>query len=128
VSDFGEGPTISYGTFHADGTYCHEGYPGGPLAFGAREPTGERTVDLRYHQLYVWEERVAEAEARSAFTVDDAGNGLDGQGVHVARYADDGTIDYTYETVKPGTRVTAAPLVSLETLIAETEPLATPVP
>jgi hypothetical protein len=128
VNDFGEGPTISYGTFHADGTYFHEGYPGGPLAFGAWEPTGERTVDLRYHQLYVWEERVAEAEARFAFTVDETGNALDGQGVYVARYVDDGSVDYTYETTKSGTRVTAAPLVPLETLVAETEPQATPVP
>jgi hypothetical protein len=128
VSDFGQGPTISYGTFHADGTYFHEGYAGGPLSFGAWEPTGERSVDLRYHQLYVWEDRVAEAEARAAMEVDETGDTLDGQVVYVARYVDDGTIDYTYESTRPGTRVTAAPLVSLETLIRATSARGTPAP
>jgi hypothetical protein len=128
VRDFGEGPTITYGIFHADGTYFQEGYAGGPLNFGAWEPTGDHTVDLRYHQLYYWEERLVEAEARYAFTVDETGDTLDGQGVYVSRYVDDGSLEYTFETTTPGTRITAEPLVSLETLIAETEPQATPIP
>ena len=73
VKDFGEGPTVSYGTFHADGTYVHEGYVEGPLAFGVWTPTGERSVDLRYRQLYVFEDRVADVDARAALTVDAAG-------------------------------------------------------
>jgi len=128
VTDFGQGPTISYGAFHADGTYFHEGYADGPLSFGAWEPTGERTADLRYRQLYVWEDRLVEAEARVAVEVDEAGDALDGQAVYVARYVDDGTIDYPYEATRPGTRVAPAPLVPLQALIAETEPQASPVP
>jgi hypothetical protein len=46
-----------------------------------------------------------------------------------ARYADDGTVEAFFETVRPaGTRVTAVPLVPLETLVAETEVQASPVP
>jgi hypothetical protein len=128
VKDFGEGPTVYYGTFHADGTYFHEGYPGGPLAFGVWEPTGERTVELRYRQLYVWEDRVVDVDARAALAVDEAGNALDGPNVYVGRYLDDGTIDYSYEADVAGTRVETAPFVPLETLIAETEVQASPIP
>jgi hypothetical protein len=128
VKDFGEGPTVYYGTFHADGTYFHEGYPGGPLAFGVWMPTAERTADLRYRQLYLWEDRVADVDARAALTVDETGSALEGPNVYVGRYLDDGTIDYTYEAVIEGTRVEPASHVSLETLISETEPAATPAP
>jgi hypothetical protein len=128
VKDFGSGPTVSYGTFHADGTYFHEGYAGGPLAFGVWEPTGERSVDLHYRQLYPWEDRVVDVDARAALTVDETGNELEGPNVYVGRYLDDGTIDYTYEAVIKGTRVEPAPFVPLETLIAETEVQASPIP
>jgi hypothetical protein len=128
VKDFGEGPTVYYGTFHADGTYFHEGYPGGPLAFGVWEPTGDRSADLRYRQLYVWEDRVVDVDARAALTVAEAGSALEGPNVYVGRYLDDGTIDYSYEATIAGTRVEPAPFVPLETLIAESEPQATPVP
>ena len=128
VKDFGEGPTVSYGSFHADGTYFHEGYAGGPLAFGVWEPTGERSVDLHYRQLYVWEDRVVDVDSRAALTVDEASSTLEGPNVYVGRYLDDGTIDYSYETTIAGTRVEPAPFVSLEDLIAETEVQATPVP
>ena len=128
VRNFGEGPTISYGIFHADGTYIQEAYVGGPMIFGAWEPTGERAADLRFHQLYLWDDRLVEGEARYAFTVDETGNTLDGPGVLVSRYADDGTIEFTFETtLSTGTRVTAAPLVPLQELISETEVEATPV-
>ncbi len=128
VKDFGEGPTVSYGTFHADGTYVHEGYAGGPLAFGAWAPAGENAVDLRYRQLYVWEDRVVDVDARAALTVDAAGSTLEGPNVYVGRYLDDGTIDYSYEATITGARVEPAPLVSLDALIAETAPEATPAP
>jgi hypothetical protein len=128
VKDFGEGPTVSYGTFHADGTYVHEGYAGGPLAFGVWVPAGEHAVDLCYRQLYVWEDRVVDVDARAALTVDAAGATLEGPNVYVGRYLDDGTIDYSYEATIAGTRVEPAPFVSLSALVAETEPEATPVP
>lgn len=61
--------------------------------------------------------------------MDEAGAALDGPGVYVSRYADDGTIEFTFETTTSmGTRVGAAPAVPLETLIAETEVSASPVP
>jgi hypothetical protein len=128
VKDFGEGPTVYYGSFHADGTYFHEGYAGGPLAFGVWEPTDERAVDLHYRQLYTWEDRVVDVDSRAALTVDGAGSTLEGPNVYVGRYLDDGTVDYSYEATIEGTRVEPAPFVPLETLIAETEPQATPVP
>jgi hypothetical protein len=128
VKDFGEGPTVHYGTFHADGTYFHEGYAGGPLAFGVWVPTGERAVDLNYRQLYVFEERVVDVDARAALTVDEGGNTLQGPNVYVGRYLDDGTIDYSYEATIEGARVEPVPFVSLDTLIAETEVQATPAP
>ena len=128
VTDFGQGPTISYGAFHADGTYFHEGYADGPLSFGAWEPAGERSVDLHYRQLYVWEDRVVDVDSRAALTVESAGSALEGPNVYVGRYLDDGTVDYSYEATIAGTRVEPAPFVPLETLIAETEPQATPVP
>jgi hypothetical protein len=128
VRDFGEGPTITYGIFHADGTYFQQAYAGGPLNFGAWEPTGERAADMRFRQVYAVDDQLVEAEARYAFTVDEAGDALEGQGVYVSRFVDDGSLDVSFETASPGTHITAAPLVSLETLIAETEPQATPVP
>ncbi len=114
--------------FHADGTYVEDYPDASSFSLGLWRPTGERTADLRYRQLYVWEDRLVEAEARVAVEVGEAGDALDGRVVYVARYVDDGTIDYTYEATRPGTRVDPAPLVPLATLIAETEPQATPVP
>lgn len=121
MKDFGEGPTISYAIFHADGTYLQEAFVEGPIEFGAWEPTGERTADLRIRHLYLWDDRVVEAEARAALTVAKTDARLDGDEAYVSRYVDDGTIEYTFETPITATRVTAARMVSLETLIAETE-------
>jgi hypothetical protein len=73
------------------------------------------------------EDRVVDVEARAALTVDEAGSTLERQNVYVGRYLDDGTIDYTYEATIAGTRVEPAPFVPLETLVAQTEPQATPV-
>jgi hypothetical protein len=128
VTDCGEGPTISSGPFPADGTSVHEGYAGGPLAFGGWEPTGEHSADLRSRPLDVWEDRVVEVEARAALTVEEAGSARDGPNVSGRRYLDAGTIASTDEAVSEGTRIEPAPMVSLETLIAETEVQATPVP
>jgi hypothetical protein len=87
------------------------------------------TADPRFYHLYLWDDdRVVEGEARYAFTVDETGHALDGQEVYVSRFIDDGSLEYSFETTTPGMRITAAPLVSLESLIAETEPRATPVP
>jgi hypothetical protein len=128
VKDFGVGPTVSFGIFHADGTYIQEGYVDGPIEFGAWQPTGERTADLRVRHLYLWDDKVVDAEARYAITVDETDKTLEGPIVYVSRYLDDGTIEYTSESTMTGTRITAAPLVSLAELITETEPQVSPVP
>jgi hypothetical protein len=128
VSDFGEGPVVYYGIFHADGTYIGEAYVDGPMIFGVWEPTGARTAGLRFQHLYLWEERVAEADARQAITVDESGNTLEGQVVYVSRYIDDGALEYHFESTTMGTRVEMAPMVSRATLIRETGERATPVP
>jgi hypothetical protein len=85
---------------------------------------------VRHHNLYVWEERVAEGEARMALTVDETGNALDGSGVYVSHYTDDGTLEYHTDLTltEPGRRVVAAPMVSRATLIRETTGQATPTP
>jgi hypothetical protein len=105
----------------------HEGYVDGPIAFGAWQPTGERTADLHYHHLYLWDDRLVEAQARAALTVDESGASLEGPNVYASRYVDDGTLEYTYDTPITGTRVDAAPMVTLDELISETEAAATPV-
>jgi hypothetical protein len=86
VTDFGEGPTVSYGIFHADGTYIEEAYVDGPMNFGVWEPTGERTAGLRLHHLYLWEEGVAEADGRKAITVDESEHPGRSSRVRVALY------------------------------------------
>jgi hypothetical protein len=130
VWDFGEGPAISYAIFHADGTFFQEGFVDGPLQFGVWEPTGERTVDMRYFDLYIWKERVAEGEGRMALTVDETGNAIDGSGVFVSHFTDDGTLEYQTDLTmtEPGRRVVAAPVVSRAPLIRETTGQATPTP
>jgi hypothetical protein len=129
VRDWGEGPAISYGVFHADGTYVQEAFAGGQLNVGAWQPTGERSVDLTFHHLYLCDDKLVEGEARYTFTVAETGDTLDGNGVYVSRYTDDGTIEYYFETKSAtGTRVAASPMVTLQTLIRETSTRGTPAP
>jgi hypothetical protein len=128
VWNFGYGPLVSYGIFHADGTSIAEPYVDGPLHFGVWQPTGARTADLTFHNLYPWEEKTAEGEGRFSLTVDTAGNAIDGPGVYVSRYIEDGGLEYHFEATMPGTRVEVAPLVSEAALIGETADAATPAP
>ncbi len=57
VWDFGGGSLISHGIFHADVMYIQEPFVDGPMHFGVWQPTGERTADLRFHNLYFWGKR-----------------------------------------------------------------------
>jgi hypothetical protein len=113
----------SVANFNADGTYT-EVLPWGQVILGAWQPTGERTVVLTQIFNYLTEDdQLVQGQGRYLLEVDQTGNRLLAyEGSSVAR-AQDGSIDFADEgPPTTGTRVEAGPMLSLDELIALTEP------
>jgi hypothetical protein len=123
VTDLGEDTFPSVANFNADGTYT-EVLPWGQVILGAWQPTGERTVVLTQIFNYLTDDdRLVQGQGRYMLEVDQTGNTLlSYEGSSVAR-AQDGSIDFAEEgPPTTGTRVEAGPMLSLDELIALTEP------
>jgi hypothetical protein len=113
----------SVANFNADGTYT-EVLPWGQVILGAWQPTGERTVVLTQIFNYLTDDdQLVQGQGRYLLEVDQTGNRLlSYEGSSVAR-AQDGSIDFAEEgPPTTGTRVEAGPMLSLDELIALTEP------
>jgi hypothetical protein len=123
VTDLGEDTFPSVANFNADGTYT-EVLPWGQVILGAWQPTGERTVVLTQIFNYLTDDdRLVQGQGRYMLEVDQTGNRLlSYEGSSVAR-VQDGSIDFAEEgPPTTGTRVEAGPMLSLDELIALTEP------
>src|SRR5829696_10201129 len=119
----GVGTFPSVAIFHADGTYT-EVLPWGIVILGAWQPTGERTATLtQIFNFLTDDDRLVQGQGRYMLEVDQTGNTLlSYEGSSVAR-AQDGSIDFAEEgPPTTGTRVEAGPMLSLDELIALTEP------
>jgi len=113
----------SVANFNADGTYT-EVLPWGIVILGAWQPTGERTATLtQIFNFLTDDDRLVQGQGRYMLEVDQTGNTLlSYEGSSVAR-AQDGSIDFAEEgPPTTGTRVEAGPMLSLDELIALTEP------
>ncbi len=123
VNGSGEDVFPSIAHFHADGTYT-EVLPWGQVILGAWQPTGERTAVLtQIFNFLTDDDQLVQGQGRYMLEVDQTGNTLLAfQGSSVARYQD-GSIDFAEEgPPTTGTRVEAGPMLSLDELIALTEP------
>jgi hypothetical protein len=121
VTDLGEDTFPSVAIFHADGTYT-EVLPWGQVLLGAWQPTGERTAVMTMIFNYLVDEELVEGQGRATLEVDETGNTLSVESVGVGRFRD-GRIDFTDEGFPTtGTRLEAGPMLSLDELIAMTEP------
>ena len=124
VSGVGEEAFPSVVIFHADGTYI-EVLPWGAVLLGAWQPTGERTATLTQIINFFADDdpsRLVQGQGRATVEVDETGNTLTFESVFVGRFKD-GTIDFTDEGLPTtGTRLEAGPMLSLDELIALTEP------
>jgi hypothetical protein len=121
VTDLGEDTFPSVAIFHADGTYT-EVLPWGQVLLGAWQPTGERTAVMSLIFNYLVDEELVEGQGRATLEVDETGNTLTVESVGVGRFRD-GRIDFTDVGVPTtGTRLEAGPMLSLDELIALTEP------
>ena len=113
----------SVANFNADGTYT-EVLPWGIVILGAWQPTGERTATLtQIFNFLTDDDQLVQGQGRYMLEVDQTGNRLlSYEGSSVAR-AQDGSIDFAEEgPPTTGTRVEAGPMLSLDELIALTEP------
>jgi hypothetical protein len=113
----------SVANFNADGTYT-EVLPWGIVILGTWQPTGERTAVLtQIFNFLTDDDRLVQGQGRYELEVDQSGNALLAfQGSSVGR-AQDGSIDFAEEgPPTTGTRVEAGPMLSLDELIALTEP------
>ena len=113
---------VSYGIFHADGTYT-EAHPYGGPGIGAWTPTGERTADLTIIFQNISEDpNVFEpgvVTVWQAFEVDETGTTLTATGsVEVA--TPDGAVVFAGEANSLGTRVKAEPVPVMGTPMAGT--------
>jgi hypothetical protein len=123
----GEDSFPSVAIFHADGTYT-EVLPWGQVILGAWQPTGERTVVLTQIFNYLVDDELVVGQGRGTMEVDATGDTLSFETVSVGRFTD-GRIDFTDEgTPATGTRLAAGPMLSLDELIAVTEPVGAATP
>lgn len=125
----GEFTLVSFGIFHADGTYIEEAYAGGPMNIGAWEPTGERAVDLTLFNQEVIDDQLLRGEGRLAVAVDETGNAMTWTGTFVG-LREDGSVDMAVETPGRGARLQVLPVEPLGTPVIpwETPAAGTPAP
>lgn len=121
VTGIGENTFPSVANFNADGTYT-EVLPWGQLILGAWQPTGERTAVLTQIFNYLVDDELVHGQGRGTVEVDETGNTMNFETVSVGRFRD-GRIDFSDEgTPTTATRLEAGPMLTLDELIALTEP------
>ena len=117
----GEDAFPSVAIFHADGTYT-EVLPWGQVILGAWQPTGERTAVLTQIFNYLVDDQLVVGQGRGTMEVDETGNRMTFETVSVGRFKD-GRVDFTDEgTPTTATRLEAGPMLSLDELLAATNP------
>jgi hypothetical protein len=123
------GTFLSYGIYHADGTYT-EALPDGTVLIGVWRPTGERTADFTVFNQYTVNQKFARGEGRGVAEVDATGNVATTRASFVGRFLD-GSIEDAEVFISTGTRLEVLPVISPEELAATPVPTiaaATPAP
>ena len=118
----------SVAVFHPDGTYM-EVLPWGSPLLGVWAPTGARSVVVTQVVTALVNDRLLLGQGRAVVAVEATGTTLTWQGVFVNQFAN-GTLESGDAVVSRGTRLVAAPMLSLAALAATPPPFpaATPVP
>jgi hypothetical protein len=117
----------SVAVFHSDGSYL-EVLPWGSPLLGVWAPTGAHTAVVTQVVTALANDRLVLGQGRAVVEVDATGTTLTWHGVFVNRFTN-GSLESVDEVVSLGTRLTAAPMLSLPALEATPQPfpMATPV-
>ena len=73
VNNTGDPPSISFTTFHPDGTYLEVVQEGGLVVTGLWQPTDERTATVTAYVFFAIDDRPVEGEVRLTVQVDETG-------------------------------------------------------